>query len=60
MKYLNGEYYVEVKDHRYKIHPLKMKFDENEIHQNLLKLSIKYKKRLRLGQIRKLLKIIMN
>ena len=22
MKYLNGEYYVEVKDHRYKIHPI--------------------------------------
>ena len=21
MKYLNGEYYVEVKDHRYKNHP---------------------------------------
>ena len=21
MKYLNGEYYVEVQDHRYKIHP---------------------------------------
>ena len=21
MKYLNSEYYVEVKDHRYKIHP---------------------------------------
>ena len=21
MKYINGEYYVEVKDHRYKIHP---------------------------------------
>ena len=21
MKYLNGDYYVEVKDHRYKIHP---------------------------------------
>ena len=21
MKYLNGEYYVEIKDHRYKIHP---------------------------------------
>ena len=21
MKYLNGEYYVEVRDHRYKIHP---------------------------------------
>ena len=21
MKYLNGRYYVEVKDHRYKIHP---------------------------------------
>ena len=24
MKYLNGEYYVEVKDHRYKIHPTKI------------------------------------
>ena len=23
MKYLNGEFYVEVKDHRYKIHPTK-------------------------------------
>ena len=23
MKYLNGEYYVEVKDHRYRIHPTK-------------------------------------
>ena len=23
MKYLNGEYYVEVEDHRYKIHPTK-------------------------------------
>ena len=22
MKFLNGEYYVEVKDHRYKIHPI--------------------------------------
>ena len=21
MKYLNGEFYIEVKDHRYKIHP---------------------------------------
>ena len=21
MKYLNGEYYAEVKDHRYKVHP---------------------------------------
>ena len=21
MKYLNGQYYVELKDHRYKIHP---------------------------------------
>ena len=29
MKYLNGEYYVEVKDYRYKIHP-----PENKILQN--------------------------
>ena len=26
MKYLNGEYYVEVKDHRYKIHPIEIIF----------------------------------
>ena len=26
MKYLNGEYYVEVKDHRYKIHPTEIIF----------------------------------
>ena len=25
MKYLNGEYYVEVRDHRYKIHPTEIK-----------------------------------
>ena len=25
MKYLNGEYYVEVKDHRHKIHPTVIK-----------------------------------
>ena len=25
MKYLNGEYYVEVKDHRYRIHPTENK-----------------------------------
>ena len=26
MKYLNGEYYVEIKYHRYKIHPTKNNF----------------------------------
>ena len=35
MKYLNGEYYVEVKDHRYKIHPTEKiilrKVSENSI-----------------------------
>ena len=33
MKYLNGEYYVEVKDHRYRVHPTESFFNENEIFQ---------------------------
>ena len=45
MKYLNGEYYVEVKD--IKFIQLKKSFYENEIHQNLLELNIKYKITLR-------------
>ena len=44
MKYLNGEYYVEVKDHRYK---MKISIYENELHHYLLELSIKYKLKLR-------------
>ena len=58
MKYLSGEYYVEVKDQRYKIHPTENNTLRKEIHQNLLELNIKYKMRLRLGEIKKLLGII--
>ena len=29
MKYLDGQYYVEVKDHRYKIHPTENKILRN-------------------------------
>ena len=31
MKYLNGEYYVEVKDHRYKIHPTEIYYTVNKV-----------------------------
>ena len=58
MKYLNGEYYVEVKDHRYKVHPTENNILRKEIHQDLLELNLKYKMRLRLGEIKKLFGII--
>ena len=47
MKYLNGENYVEVKDHRYENHPPNFLFNANEIHHNLLKLNVKFKMKLR-------------
>ena len=49
MKYLIGNYYVEVRDHGYKILiQLKIIFYENEIHQILWELSIKFKTKLKL------------
>ena len=60
MKYLNGEYYAEVKNHRYKIHPT-----ENIILRKrnppkiLSEFIIKYRMRLRLQEIRKSSKILM-
>ena len=59
MKYLDGEYYVEVKGHRYKIHPTEILFHENEIHHNLLERNIKFKMRFKFVKIRKLLQMIM-
>ena len=51
MENLDGNYYVEVKDHRYKIHPT-----ENIILRKrgeAKSLNIKFKMRLRYGEIRK-------
>ena len=49
MKYLNGEYYVEVKDHRYKIHPTKniilCKRDEPKSLRNQYQVQNETKKR---------------
>ena len=55
LKFLNGEYYVEVKDHHFKIHPTEnIFFYGNEINQSLCELNIKFKMKLRLGEIRNL------
>ena len=60
MKFLGGNHCVEVKVHRYKIHQTEKIFlYENEIHQNLLELNIKYKWTLRLGEIKKLFGILI-
>ena len=58
MKYLNERYYVEVKDHRYKIHPTENIILRLRDETNLLEHNIKYKMRLRYEEIRKLLKMI--
>ena len=56
MKYLDGNYYVEVREHRYKIHPT-----ENIILRKQdppRELNIKFRMRLKYGEIRKLIKMI--
>ena len=58
MKYLNGEYYVEVKDHGYKIHPTESIIYAKQIHQLLSELNIEFRTRLRLERIKKVSKTI--
>ena len=53
MKCLNGEYYVEVKDHRYKSHPTENIILQNEILRLLSELNNKFKMKLKYGEIRK-------
>ena len=60
MKDLDSDYYVEVKDHRYQNHLMKILVDENEILQYLSVLNIKYRITLRFGKIKKLLKTMEN
>ena len=53
MKYLNSEYYVEVKDQRYRIHSIeniKLRKRDPPIS---LRLNMKFKMKHRLGRIRK-------
>ena len=59
MKYLNGEYYVEVKDHRYRFHPTENIILRKRDEQNLLGLNIKFRMKLRYGELKKLSRIIM-
>ena len=58
MKYLDGNYYVEVKDHRYRIHPTENIILRKRNRQHLLENNIKFKMRLRLERIKKLLRTI--
>ena len=60
MKYLNGNYYVEVKDHRYKIHPTENNILRKRDPPESLRTQYRVQNE-KLGKIRKLLKmIIMN
>ena len=54
MKYLSGEYYVEVKDKRNRNHPTENIILRNRDPPQSLKTQIKYKMRLRLGETKKL------
>ena len=61
MKYLDGNYQVEVKDHRYKIHPNEnIILRERDPPTSLGTQNIKYRMRLRLGKIKKWLKTMEN
>ena len=57
MKYLNGEYYVEVKDHRYKIHPTEKNFLRKRDPPNSLRTQYQVQNE---TQIRKNQKVIKN
>ena len=54
MKYLNSQYYVEVKDHRQKI----LSTENKKLRKRDPQLSLKFKTVLRLGKIRKLLEML--
>ena len=58
MKYLNGEYYVEVKDHRNEIHPTENIILRKQDPPTFSELNIRFKTRLRYGEIRKSSKMI--
>ena len=59
MKYLNGDYYVEVKGRRYTIIQKKTYYQNSVRNQNLLELNIKFKSILKLEKTKKLLRLIM-
>ena len=57
MKHLNGDFYVEVKDHRYIIHPTEKIILRKRNAPTTLELNIKFKKKLRLEKKQKVIKI---
>ena len=60
MNYLNGNYYVEVKDHRYKIHPSENIILRKRDPSQSLTTQYQVKNNIRLGKIKKLLKTMEN
>ena len=59
MKYLNGKYYVEVKDKRYIIHPTETTELGLRKNQNFSELNTKFKMIFNLEEIKKILGIIL-
>ena len=59
MTYLNGENFVEVKDHRYKIHPTENNILRKRDPPKSLRTQYQGEMKLRLGKIRNLFKTIM-
>ena len=55
MKFLNGQYYVEVKDHRYRIYPPEIFILRERDPPNLIEYNIKFKVKLNLEKIKKIL-----
>ena len=60
MKYVNGNYYAEVKDHGYRIHPTENIILRKRDLSILSEHSIKFKMKLKIVKIKKLLKTMKN
>ena len=58
MKYFNSDYYVEVNDHRYKMNPIEIIILRKRDQPKSLRAHIKYKMKLRYGEISKSSKMI--
>ena len=59
MKYLNGEYYVEIKDHRYKIHPTEINIIRKRDPPISLRFQYQIQNETQIKKNKKLLKIVM-
>ena len=59
MKYLNVEYFVEVKDHRYKIHPTENIIIRKREEPKFLRTQYQVQNETKIGEIRKSSEMIM-